>query len=51
MPLNVELDRTPAHGPQAGLAWARYQRAWAAFNHVRLATSAGASAALVVALA
>ncbi|UGS38636.1 anthrone oxygenase family protein [Capillimicrobium parvum] len=50
VPLNVKLDRTPAHGPQAGLAWAHYERAWAAFNHVRLATSAGASAALVVAL-
>jgi uncharacterized membrane protein len=50
VPLNVELDRMPADGPQAGRTWARYRRAWIAFNHLRLATSTGASAALVIAL-
>jgi|HubBroStandDraft_6_1064221.scaffolds.fasta_scaffold62420_3 uncharacterized membrane protein len=51
VPLNNALDAVDPQGPGAAADWARYARAWTAWNHVRCAASTAATGLLTVGLA
>jgi uncharacterized membrane protein len=48
VPLNNALDAVDPQGPGAAADWARYARAWTAWNHVRCAASTAATGLLTV---
>jgi uncharacterized membrane protein len=51
VPLNNRLDAVEAASAEAGEVWARYQREWTAWNHVRTLASTIASALYIAAIA
>jgi uncharacterized membrane protein len=51
VPLNNELARLDADGPDAAAEWTRFDGRWSAWNHVRTLGSLAATAGLIAALA
>ena len=50
VPLNNAVDAVDPQGPGAAADWARYVRAWTAWNHVRCAASTVATGLLTLGL-
>ncbi len=51
VPLNDQLEATPAHGAEGEPMWRRYMQRWVAWNHVRTVSCFVATALLAAALA
>ena len=50
VPLNNQLEATPADGPEGATMWRRYLSKWTAWNHVRTAACTMSLAMLIVSI-